>query len=139
MRAPAARFPSVSDSEPSAPPLGGLNLAVGAFTQNKEEAFEAALCIREPKNQLLATELGGLPPTQESLYSDPVVKKAYPGFDELMLESIKAAGPRPATPAYSDLSLGIQETLHPASSVQPGDASTLRETLQDALDGKGLL
>jgi len=135
----AARFPSVSDSEPSAPPLGGLNLAVGAFTQNKEEAFEAALCIREPKNQLLATELGGLPPTQESLYSDPVVKKAYPGFDELMLESIKAAGPRPATPAYSDLSLGIQETLHPASSVRPGDAPSLRKTLQDALDGKGLL
>ena len=135
----AARFPSVSESEPSAPPLGGLNLAVGAYTENEDEAFEAAMCVREPRNQLLATELGGLPPTQESLYTDPVVKKAYPGFDELMLESIKAAGPRPATPAYSDLSLGIQETLHPPSSVRPNDASTLRETIQDALNGKGLL
>ena len=135
----AARFPSVSASEPSAPPLGGLNLAVGAYTENEAEAFEAAACVREPRNQLLATELGGLPPTQEALFDDPVVKKAYPGFDELMLESIKAAGPRPATPAYSDLSLAIQETLHPASSVRPEDVSTLKETLQDALDGKGLL
>ncbi len=135
----AARFPSVSASEPSAPPLGGLNLAVGAYSKNREESFEAAMCIREPRNQLLATELGGLPPTQESLFDDEVVRKAYPGFADLMLESIKAAGPRPATPAYSDLSLGIQETLHPPSSVSQSDASTLRETLQDALDGKGLL
>lgn len=135
----AARFPSVSASEPSAPPLGGLNLAVGAFTKNKAEAFDAAMCIREPKNQLLATELGGLPPTQESLFDDEVVRKAYPGFSGLMLESIKAAGPRPATPAYSDLSLGIQETLHPPSSVRPTEAKELRETIQDALDGKGLL
>ena len=136
----AARFPSVSDSEPSAPPLGGLNLAVGAYSKNKPEAFEAAMCIREPENQLKATELGGLPPTQEDLYTDPVVKKAYPGFDELMLESIKAAGPRPATPAYSDLSLAIQELLHPAGSIDPNaDVKELRQSIQDALDSKGLL
>ena len=135
----AARFPSVSASEPSAPPLGGLNLAVGAYTKHEAESFDAALCIREPRNQLLATKLGGLPPTQEALFSDRVVKQAYPGFADLMRESIEAAGPRPATPAYSDLSLGIQETLHPASSVRPGDAPALRDTLQDALDGKGLL
>ena len=136
----AARFPSVSDSEPSAPPLGGLNLAVGAYSEHKAESFDAAGCLRRPENQLKATELGGLPPTLEELYTDDVVKKAYPGFAPLMLESIRAAGPRPATPAYSDVSLAIQETLHPAGSLDPAaDARQLKENVQKGLDSEGLL
>ncbi len=62
----AARYPGVGSGE-SKPPLGGINLAVGAFSDAQDEAFDAAMCLRRPENQLLATELGGLPPTQEDL------------------------------------------------------------------------
>ena len=134
----AARYPGIGGEE-SKPPLGGINLAVGAFSDSKAEAFDAAMCLREPENQLLATELGGLPPTQEDLYDSEEVKKAYPGFAPLMLESIQAAAPRPATPAYSDVSLAIQTVLHPPRQAGPDKADELRETIDKALRSEGLL
>ncbi|MDP8910259.1 MAG: ABC transporter substrate-binding protein, partial [Chloroflexota bacterium] len=134
----AARYPGVGQG-PSKPPLGGINLAVGAFSDSRAEAFDASMCLRRPENQLLATELGGLPPTQEDLYDSEVVRKAYPGFSDLMLESIQAAAPRPATPAYSDLSLAIQTVLHPPRSVTPAKLDDLREIVDKALRSEGLL
>jgi len=134
----AARYPGVGSGE-SKPPLGGINLAVGAFSSAPEEAFDATMCLRRPENQLLATELGGLPPTQEDLYDTEVVEKAYPGFADLMLESIRAAAPRPVTPAYSDLSLAIQTVLHPPRSVTPDKLRELREIVEKALNSEGLL
>jgi multiple sugar transport system substrate-binding protein len=135
----AARYPGISADEPSKPPLGGINLAVGAFSKAPKEAFDAAMCLRRPENQLLATELGGLPPTQEDLYASDEVKKAYPEFAPLMLESIKAAAPRPATPAYSDVSLAVQTVLHPPDSVTAAKAGELRDTIRKALKSEGLL
>jgi multiple sugar transport system substrate-binding protein len=135
----AARYPGITAGQPSKPPLGGINLAVGAFSKAPQEAFDAAMCLRRPENQLLATELGGLPPTQEDLYDSSEVRKAYPEFAPLMLESIKAAAPRPATPAYSDVSLAVQTVLHPPGSVSPGKAAELRDTIEKALKSEGLL
>jgi multiple sugar transport system substrate-binding protein len=135
----AARYPGVEEGKPSKPPLGGINLAVGAFSKAQEDAFDAAMCLRRPENQLLATELGGLPPTQEDLYDSEEVRKAYPEFADLMLESIKAAGARPATPAYSDLSLAIQTALHPPDAVGPGKRKELVDIVKKALNSEGLL
>lgn len=136
----AARYPDVEGGGPSSPPLGGLNLAVGAFTEHEQEAFDALACLREPENQLLATELGGLPPTTESLYDDPVVREAYPGFEDLMLESISSATPRPATPAYSDVALAIRTVLHPPAGIDPaGDVEELRDKVEQAINSEGLL
>ena len=135
----AARYPGITADQPSKPPLGGINLAVGAFSKARGEAFDAAMCLRGPENQLLATELGGLPPTQEDLYDSPAVEEAYPEFAPLMLESIKAAAPRPATPAYSDVSLAIQTVLHPPGSVTPEKAGELRDIIDKALKSEGLL
>ena len=53
---------------------------------HKQEAFEAAACLSGEKSELTAVELDGLPPSHENLYSDKVVKKAYPGFAGLVKE-----------------------------------------------------
>ena len=136
----AARYPDVEGGPESKPPLGGLNIAVGGYTKYEQEAFDAAVCLRAPENQLTATERGGLPPTQESLYTSETVKKAYPGFEDLMLESIKAAGPRPTSPVYSDISIAIQNTLHPAREIDPQSTiDELDEKLDQALTSGGLL
>ncbi len=66
----ATTYPAVVEGEPSAPPLGGINLGVSEFSENSELAFEAAACMVEPENQLEAAKLGGLPPTREDLYED---------------------------------------------------------------------
>jgi multiple sugar transport system substrate-binding protein len=138
-----APYPGVSADRPGRPPLGGFNLGVSAFSDNPDLAFEAAACMSGPESQLTATELDGLPPSNETLYRDKVVKKAYPGFAGLVQRSIDNAGPRPATPAYQDVSLAIQRSLHPPSSIDPDDVTPtydeLRSNLEDAVKREGLL
>ncbi|MDX6623302.1 MAG: trehalose/maltose transport system substrate-binding protein, partial [Solirubrobacterales bacterium] len=128
-----ARFPEVVPGTPSKPPLGGFNLAVSAFSENKDVAFEAATCLADEESQKTAVELDGLPPSRSDLYSDKAVQKAYPGFAQLVKESIEAAGPRPTTPAYQVVSLAVQRTLHPPDKIDPDDASSIYEELKSNL------
>ena len=138
-----ARFPEVVPGTPSKPPLGGFNLAVSSFSKNKDVAFEAATCLADEDSQKTAVELDGLPPSRSDLYTDKAVQKAYPGFGQLVKESIEAAGPRPTTPAYQDVSLAVQRTLHPPDKIDPDDSSSiyeeLKSNLEDAVKREGLL
>ena len=80
-----------------------------------------------------------LPPTVAALYDDPAVTRQFP-FGRLLRQSIAAAAPRPATPAYSDVSLAVQQVLHPPASVDPAkDVPRLRRTIDAALTSKALL
>jgi multiple sugar transport system substrate-binding protein len=131
-----ARYPRTDKDKPSRPPLGGLNIAVSEFSKNSDLAFEAAECLASPEHQALTAELGGLPPTTESVYDDPKVQEAFPFADELR-ESIDAAAPRPVTPAYSDIALAIQKSFHPPDAVDPdGVVETLRDRIDKAAEGK---
>jgi multiple sugar transport system substrate-binding protein len=130
------RYPRSVKDMPSRPPLGGFNIAVSAYSKNRDLAFDAAECLASPDNQALSAELGGLPPTTESVYSNPKVEKAFPFADELRT-SIDDAGPRPVTPAYSDISLAIQKTYHPPTGVDPDTVvQTLRDRIEKAVEGK---
>jgi len=132
----AAPYPRVDPDKPARVTLGGINLGVTRFSENRELAFEAATCLRGPENQIVNAEKGGLPPTTESLYDSPEIKKAYPGFATLLRDSIDNGVPRPVTPAYSDISLAIQETLHPPDSVDPKAAiDALLKRLDAVKDG----
>jgi multiple sugar transport system substrate-binding protein len=139
----AARYPAVDANRPSRPPLGGINLGISAFSESKEEAFEAAECLRSNPNQVISANLGGLPPTRSDLYDQKGVKEAYPGFSDLIRESIEDAGPRPATPAYQDVSLAIQRALHPPSKIDPEDPQSavdeLRDKVEQGVKREGLL
>ena len=139
----AAPWPAVEEGRPSRAPLGGFNLGISEYSENSDLAFEAATCLTNEASQLTFTELDGLPPARENLYTDKVVRKAYPGFAELVSKSIDNAAPRARTPAYTDLSLGIQRTLHPVGSIDPNDAEglydELRAALEDAIKREGLL
>jgi multiple sugar transport system substrate-binding protein len=131
-----ARYPRTDKDKPSRPPLGGLNIAVSKFSRNPDLAFEAAECLASPEHQAITAQLGGLPPTTESVYDDPKVQKAFPFADELRA-SIDAAGPRPVTPAYSDIALAIQKTYHPPDAVDPnGIVGRLRDRMEKAVEGK---
>jgi multiple sugar transport system substrate-binding protein len=131
-----ARYPRTDKDKPSRPPLGGLNIAVSKFSRNPDLAFEAAECLASPEHQALNAQLGGLPPTTKSVYDDPKVKKAFP-FADALRASIDAAGPRPVTPAYSDIALAIQKTYHPPDAVDPnGIVGRLRDRIEKAVEGK---
>src|SRR3954454_9406006 len=131
-----APYPRVDADKPAKVTLGGINLGVSNFSPHPDQAFEAAMCLRSEKNQIINTQKGGLPPTIEALYDNAEIKKAYPGFADLMKQGIESGTPRPVTPAYSDISLAIQDTLHPPGGIDPKTAlDTLRDRIDTVKDG----
>ncbi|UJA21394.1 ABC transporter substrate-binding protein [Thermoleophilia bacterium SCSIO 60948] len=139
----AAKYPTVAEGVTSAPPLGGINVGVSAYSDNQELAFEAATCLVSPENQINAAEVGGLPPTDQTLYENKALDKAYPGFADLIKQSIDDAAPRPLTPAYTDVSLAIQRALSPPRDIDPDDVKPkydeLYEYVEAAVKREGLL
>jgi len=125
-----ARYPRSVAGEASRPPLGGINIGVGAYTTKRDLAFDAAECLTSEANQLIAAEKGGLAPSSEAVYDEPALREAFP-FAELLRESIEDGGPRPVTPAYADISLAIQKTYHPPDDVDP---ATVVEELTDRIE-----
>jgi multiple sugar transport system substrate-binding protein len=138
-----APYPRVDENRPSAPPLGGINLGVAAYSNHKEQAFEAIKCLRQPENQIEIATKGGLPPVNEGLYDEDQIDEVYPGFAKLVREAIDDAAPRPVTPAYQDLSLSIQRTLHPVGDIPIDEVGErveeLRERVETALNVEGVL
>jgi multiple sugar transport system substrate-binding protein len=140
----AAKFPQVDAGRQSAPPIGGINVGVSKFSKHPDEAFEAAQCLARPENQITVAKLGGLPPVREDLYDRDEVKKIYPGFADVIRESIKDAAARPSqSPAYQDLSLAIQRALSPPSKIDADDPGAaydeLRDNVEKAVKREGLL
>jgi multiple sugar transport system substrate-binding protein len=134
-----APYPAVEDGGPNKAPIGGFNWGVGGYTDHPDEAFAAALCLRDEENQRGFALEGGLPPTLASIYDDPKFQEQYP-FARLIRQQLEDAGVRPKTPLYADVSLAVYTTLSPASDIDPASVyGTLRERVQDALDSKGLL
>ena len=113
-----AQYPAVNDGQESRPPFGGISLAVGAFSQHTDLAYDAISCIVKPENQAFYFVSNGNPAVKRSVFSDPEVVKSFPMADTIAA-SLDAAAPRPQTPYYSEVSQGLQNTWHPPSDVDP--------------------
>jgi multiple sugar transport system substrate-binding protein len=134
-----AAYPGVDAERPSRPTIGGIDLAVGAYSAHPGLAFEAALCLRNRQNQLDAAVTGGLPPTLRSLYSEPAFRQSYP-FAPQVLSALENASLRPQTPAYQNVSISISHTLSPPSAINPeSDVNKIGDLIGDALQSKGLI
>ena len=127
------------EDEPAKAPIGGFNWGVGGYTEHPEEAFDAAACMRDERNQRAFAIDGGLPPTLESLYDDPKFQEQYP-FGDVIRRQLDDAGVRPPTPSYADVSLAISTTIAPPTELDVDAAyDELRQKVADALASKGLL
>jgi len=134
-----ARFPEVLSGEQSKPPLGGINLAIGAFTKYPQQALDLVRCLTTTASGIQYMLDSGNPASKSAAYDDPEIRKAYPMAD-LIRDSINGAGPRPITPYYNDVSTSVQITWHPSTDVN--DPATPEETdqyMSDVLQGERLL
>ena len=113
-----AVYPQVVEGEDAAPPYGGINLGVGAFSEHVDEAYEAAACIVAPENQAAYFVTDGNPPSSTVAYDDPEVQETFPMAD-VIRQSLEQAAPRPQTPYYNEVSQGLVETWHAPLSVDP--------------------
>lgn len=134
-----ARTPRVDAARPTRATIGGIDLAVGAYSRHPGPAYEAALCLRDRKNQMTAALKGGLPPTLRSLYSDPALIASYPFAADILAE-LRTASVRPQTPAYQNVSIAVSHALSPPADIQPKrTVEDLRGQIGDALQSKGLI
>ena len=134
-----SRLPQFQAGEPSRATLGGMNYAISTYSKHPGLALEAAMCLRSPENQLSGAIDAGNVPVLQSVFDDPKFKKAYPMWP-VILEELKTAVPRPVTPLYQNISTIVSSTLSPPGSIQPEQtAQTLKDQIQRAIDGKGIL
>jgi ABC-type glycerol-3-phosphate transport system substrate-binding protein len=134
-----APYPAVDAGRPSRPTIGGIDLAISAYSRHPALAQEAALCLRNRDNQMTAALTGGLPPTLRALYSDPKLIASYP-FAADILRALQTASVRPQTPAYQNVSIAVSHTLSPPSGIDPaGSVAAMRDEINDALQSKGLI
>jgi multiple sugar transport system substrate-binding protein len=134
------RLPEFAPGEESRATLGGLNYAISKYSKHPDLAFDAAMCLRSAKHQLAgALSPAGNVPVLESVFQDPAFQKAYPFYPTILAE-LKTAVPRPVTPLYQNISTIVSTTLSPPSSISPAQtAKKLKSSIQDAIDGKGIL
>jgi multiple sugar transport system substrate-binding protein len=134
-----AVYPQVAEGEDAAPPYGGINLGVGAFSEHVDEAYEAAACIVRPENQAAYFVSDGNPPSSTVAYDDPEVQETFPMAD-VIRQSLEQAAPRPQTPYYNEVSQGLQETWHAPRDVDPGSTpQEATEFIVAVLRGERLL
>jgi multiple sugar transport system substrate-binding protein len=134
-----ARYPRVDAGTASKPPLGGINLGIGKFTDHPDEALAAVKCITSLENNVQYMVDSGNPAARRAAYDDPKVREAFPMAD-LIRDSINDAGPRPFTPYYGDVSTSVQKTWHPASSVRaPQTPEKTDSYMAEVLSGDRLL
>jgi multiple sugar transport system substrate-binding protein len=130
-----ARWPAVDPGKPSRVSIGGANIGVSVYGTHPDLAAQAAICMTRRKWQDQEAIHEGLPPVLNSSYDAPEVRTAYP-FADLLRAQLKDSVTRPETPAYSDVTLAIQQTLHPPASLNPATAiKTLKERLKTLADG----
>ena len=134
-----ALYPEVISGVPAKVTIGGIDLAVSAFSQHKALAFQAALCLRDAQNQLTAANVGGVPPTIASLYSNPALFANYP-FHADILQELENASVRPKTPVYQVVSIDISHLISPPSGIIPATTMhSMISQLNNALQSKGLV
>ncbi|MEQ3549951.1 extracellular solute-binding protein [Pseudonocardia nematodicida] len=113
-----AVYPQVDAADPAAPPYGGINLGIGAFSPNVDLAYAAAECIVSEENQKDYFLTNGNPAAKESVFTDPEVLEEFP-MAPVIEQSLQQAKPRPQTPYYSEVSESIQRNYHPTAGIDP--------------------
>nr|WP_237740781.1 extracellular solute-binding protein [Arthrobacter crystallopoietes] len=132
-------YPRVNEGEPTAPPLGGINLGVGAESEHPDLAYQAIECIVTPENQAEYFVTNGNPPSNTEAYEDPQIQENFPMADTIR-ESLELSAPRPQTPYYNEVTTSLQLRWTPPADVDP--QSTPRTTaafIESVLEGENLL
>lgn len=136
-----ARYPQTNAGEDSKPPIGGINIGVGAFSKHPDYAMAAAECVTSSQAQTELAVNEGLMPSTNSAYQSPELAEAYPAdLLDLFRTSVDDGGPRPKSAFYSMISSAVQARWHPPTSVNP-DTTPQRSAdfLQAVLAGRALL
>jgi multiple sugar transport system substrate-binding protein len=136
-----APYPAMNEDSAAHVTTGGLSIAVSAYSESPDLAFEAALCMRNHDSQHIAAVRGGFSPVEEDFYLHPDAEFAekFP-FHEAVYEQLKRATNRPKTPAYQSVSIVVAQAISPPDRIDPvRTLQSLRRHITDALASRGLI
>ena len=125
-----APFPAADTGRPAAT-LGGAQLAVNAFSDQRELAFALIHYLTAPEQMLERARVAAQLPSRRSLYDSPALADALSLPIAEIRAALEAAIPRPVTPVYSELSELLQVHLHRALSGQQEPAAALGLAARD--------
>jgi multiple sugar transport system substrate-binding protein len=135
-----AMYPESEAGIPSRPPYGGIGIGVSSTSKHTADDWKAVECITSPENQGKYAVSSGNMPSSAAGYQYPALQKAYPAsLLALFQQEVTAAGPRPLSPYWSDISGAIQSTWHPSDSVSSSTPASSQNFIQQVLEGKTLL
>lgn len=135
-----ATYPATVEGEPAKPPIGGINIGVGAYSQHPDLAVEAVKCITSIENQVTFAAQTGQMPSSEEAYEAKELTDIYPkDLLDVFRTSIDNAGPRPVTPLWSKVVNGMLSVWHPPDQVGSDTPSESAEFLREILEDKALV
>lgn len=128
-------FPSFEGGEPASV-LGGINLAISAYSKNPEGA--AAFIDFATREQVQKANFleSASPPAVAAVYDDPAVQKEY-AFASDLKAAVEQGQSRPVSPVYSQISEAIYTNVHEAlqGKAEPKAALTkMSDEIQKALE-----
>ncbi|MDB4872066.1 MAG: Maltose/maltodextrin transporter, permease protein MalF [Gemmatimonadales bacterium] len=115
--------------------LGGAQLAINAFSESPDAAYQLIEYLTAPEQMLERGQAVGQYPTRPALYSDAGLRKALTIPLDDARRAIESATPRPVTPIYTELSEILQIELHRAlvRQAEPQEALNSAAKKIDAL------
>ncbi|GGK85563.1 ABC transporter substrate-binding protein [Sphaerisporangium melleum] len=120
---------------PGSSTLGGLNLAISAYSKHQKSALEFIRYFTGLANERSVLTEGSFPPVWAELYDDPALIKRYP-YLPVLKQSIMSARPRPVSAKYDQVSLVIASAVSDALTFRrPGDetVATLKQQLSEII------
>ena len=122
-------FPSFEGGEPASV-LGGINLAISAFSQNPEAAatfIDFATSEQVQKENFLES---ASPPCFAAVYDDPEVQDEY-AFASDLKAAVEQGQARPVSPVYAQISEAIFTNVHDALQGKTEPAAALKSMKGD--------
>jgi multiple sugar transport system substrate-binding protein len=111
---------------PGSSSLGGHNLAISKFANNKKSAREFVKFYTSLDSQKLNLTKYSNAPTYTSLYDDPALQQQFP-YLPVLKQSIVKAVPRPRVVKYGDVTAAIEDAAYAALQGQ----KTVDQALSD--------
>jgi len=98
---------------PGSSSLGGIDLALSAYSKNKATAKDWMEFMQSSESQKTMVTVMNQASVLGELYSDPELVELSP-YLPVLQQSLETAVPRPKTPNYNAVSLAIQENAYAA-------------------------
>jgi multiple sugar transport system substrate-binding protein len=118
---------------PGSSSLGGLNLAVSAFSKKQQSATEFLKLASTKEQMKNMSMLSAEPPAWADLYDDPDMVKKFP-YLPVLREGLLAAKPRPITPYYQEVTSAIEEDAYAALQGQKAPDQAINDLTQKLND-----